>query len=221
MAGWAEVINYQTEILDKCHLISWYFQWFKDCVLCKNPGTPSLLVLADCDESDDKSIVTRNKCYPNHVMPGDCLMKHHRWVTETSGWKPQGLCSSFSCASGRSCPLRHLFIHLHAVVSTSTWDVQHIPKCDPHLTSTSHTSEGVLLQFPQTWGTYIFKCRGGKAHTATSHFPLAISRPQQVWSMLLFLPTGSHPWEQGEDYSAGLVLKFFITFTASSRDPMD
>lgn len=132
-------------------------------------------------------------------MPDDSLIKDYRWVTETSVWKPQGLCLRFSCASGRSCPLRHLFVHIHAVVSTSTWDVHHIssPKWDPDPTGTSHTSEGVLLQFPQTLSTCVFECRGSKAHTATTHFPIAISRPQQEWRMLLFLPTGSQPWEWG------------------------
>lgn len=134
---------------------------------------------------------------PKPQMPGDSLMKHHRWVAETSDWKLQGLYLSFSPASGSSCPLRRLIVHLHAVVSTSTWDVQHIlgPKCDSKLTGTSHTNEGVHLQCPQTWGTHVFTCRGDKLHTATSHFPIAISRPQQVRSMLLFLATGSHSWE--------------------------
>lgn len=152
---------------------------------------------------------------------GDSLMKHHRWAAETWSWKPEGFFVSLLCASGRSCPLRHLFVHLHAVVSMSIWDIQHTPgpQFDCDLLGTSHTSENVPPEI--------------SPHMRHPHFhKLALQQVLFWWNLqkspghhtdgkcCCSFPQAHSPGRE-EDYSATSVLKSFSTSAASSRDPMD
>lgn len=134
-------------------------------------------------------------------MPGDSP-GNPRWVDEALICKPQGLSLSFSCVSGRPCPLRYLFIHLHAVVFTSAWHVQHIPgpKCDPCLINISHTSKGVLLlKYPH------FQVQSGQS-SHTKSFSNCNLKPTAGTEMVTTIPScsyiGSHlGGERGEERS--------------------